>query len=98
MRYITDDLFTETVPNPVLGGFQTVLSLATAPEYRGKGIAGKLVQQLIKVCQGAKREAITLTCLENLIPFYKSHGFKNEGVSASERAGETWYNLVYEIR
>ena len=27
-RYITDDLFKTTVPNPTTGGFQTVLSLA----------------------------------------------------------------------
>ena len=93
-RYIHDDLFTQSQPNPATGGFCAILSLAVAPEYQGKGIAGKLLEELISQCRTAKRDGITLTCLENLIPFYEKHGFKNEGVSASEHAGEIWYNLV----
>lgn len=96
-RYIHDDLFTQSKPNPSAGGFCAILSLAVAPEYQGKGIAGALLQELIRQCKASQRDGITLTCLANLIPFYEKNGFKNEGVSASEHAGETWYNLVMEL-
>ncbi len=96
-RYIHDDLFKKSRANPPHGGFCAILSLAVAPECRGMGIAGQLLQQLINQSRNACREGITLTCLENLIPFYEKHGFKNEGISDSQHAGETWYNLVIEL-
>ncbi|MBH5328971.1 GNAT family N-acetyltransferase [Eikenella sp. S3360] len=96
-RYIHDELFKKSRANPPQGGFCAILSLAVAPECRKAGIAGQLLQQLIRQCRAAQREGITLTCLENLIPFYEKHGFQNEGISDSQHAGETWYNLVAEL-
>ena len=52
-RYITDDLFKTTVPNPTTGGFQTVLSLAVHPDYRGKGISTLLLNELARVSRAA---------------------------------------------
>lgn len=96
-RYITDDLFSQSSPNPATGGVQTVLSLAVHPDYRGLGVARALVERLIGHCQTVQREAISLTCLANLVPFYEDLGFVNEGESASEHGGEVWYNLVREL-
>ena len=93
-RYISDGLFAQSRPNPATGGFQTILSLATHPDLRSQGIASRLLEELAASCRRKQREGITLTCLENLIPFYQKHGYANEGVSASEHAGEVWYNLV----
>ena len=96
-RYITDDLFKTTVPNPATGGFQTVLSLAVHPNYRGKGISTLLLNELARVSRAAKRQAITLTCLAELVPYYEKNGYVNEGVSESQHAGEVWYNLVLAL-
>ena len=96
-RYITDDLFKTTVPNPATGGFQTVLSLAVHPDYRGKGISTLLLNELARVSRAAKRQAITLTCLAELVPYYEKNGYVNEGVSESQHAGEVWYNLVLPL-
>ena len=52
-RYITDDLFKTTVPNPTTGGFQTVLGLAVHPDYRGKDISTLLLNELARVSRAA---------------------------------------------
>ncbi|WP_430487781.1 GNAT family N-acetyltransferase [Priestia flexa] len=96
-RYLTDDLFEKTNLNPKEGGFQSVLSLVVHPDYRGQGIARKLLQELEAVCVNRKREGITLTCLEELVPFYEENGYYNEGKSNSTHAGEVWFNLVKEM-
>lgn len=96
-RYLTDDLFEKTNLNPKEGGFQSVLSLVVHPDYRGQGVARKLLKELEAVCVNRKREGITLTCLEELVPFYEESGYCNEGKSNSTHAGEVWFNLVKEL-
>ncbi len=93
-RYIRDELFKELNPNPATGGHQTVLGLAVHPTHRKHGIGRLLLTQLENVARSAQRETVTLTCLEDRVPFYASLGYVNEGVSASAHAGEVWFNMV----
>ncbi|MGV0167447.1 GNAT family N-acetyltransferase [Furfurilactobacillus sp. WILCCON 0119] len=93
-RYLTDELYEQAQPNQETDDYQTVLSLAVHPDYQGHGIAGELLTQFTALAAKAKRKAVTLTCLERLVPFYEAHGFVNEGRSESDHAGEHWYNLV----
>lgn len=97
-RYLADDLFETSHPNISTDEYQTVLSLVVHPVFQGLGIGGKLLDELAMVAKGQGRKAVTLTCLKELIPFYERHGYVNEGVSASDHAGETWYNMVRELR
>jgi ribosomal protein S18 acetylase RimI-like enzyme len=96
-RYLTDDLFTETKPNRKSDKYQSVLSLAVAPAYQNQGIASHLLDELKVVAKEQKRRAITLTCLSNLISFYTENGFITAGVSKSEHAGETWYDMLFAL-
>lgn len=96
-RYLTDDLFEHVTENSVAGGFQSVLSLAVSPDYRGQGIAGQLLNELADVAKKAKRKAVTLTCLDRLVAFYEQHGYTDEGISSSNHGGETWHNMVLGI-
>lgn len=95
-RYLTDDLFDQSQANPELGGYQSVLSLAVAPAHRQAHIATRLLTELAKESQAHQRLGITLTCLRRLVPFYEKNGYRNEGVSQSQHAGEVWYNLVLD--
>lgn len=97
-RYINDDLFTQVEANSVDAPYIAILSLAVAPNFRGQGIGGQLLAQLDQVAVRQHRQGITLTCLKRLVSFYQVHGYKNEGVADSHHAGETWYNLVKELR
>ncbi|MGG0658668.1 GNAT family N-acetyltransferase [Rummeliibacillus pycnus] len=95
--FITDDLFSETKENPENGGVQSILGLAVHPTHRKKGIATILLSYLEKEAALKNRSAVTLTCLESLIPFYEKHGYKNDGVSESEHGGEEWYNMTKKL-
>ncbi|GAT18199.1 GNAT family acetyltransferase [Secundilactobacillus silagincola] len=96
-RYLTDDLYDHLTTNNSTDRYQTVLSLAVAKDARGKGLGSKLLTKLADVARIQNREAITLTCLAKLVPFYERNGYVNEGVSASTHAGETWYNMIKSL-
>lgn len=97
-RYLHDDLFEKTVENPAIGGYQTILSLVVDPQFQKFGIATKLLTELEDISRNKKRDGITLTCLKSLVPFYEKNGYKLEGVSDSQHAGETWYNMVLDLK
>ncbi|GAK47296.1 acetyltransferase [Secundilactobacillus oryzae JCM 18671] len=96
-RHLTDDLFETSQPNKPNDPYIAILSLVVIPEFQGQGIASQLLTEIETVAKAQGRKAISLTCLEKLIPFYERNGYVNEGESASTHAGETWFNLVKEI-
>ena len=96
-RYLTDALFDKSTPNSPTDRYQTVLSLAVSPDHQQGGLGSQLLTALAQVARQQHRQAITLTCLQRLVPFYERNGYVNEGVSASAHAGETWYNLVLPL-
>ncbi|WP_409174693.1 GNAT family N-acetyltransferase [Brevibacillus fortis] len=91
--FITDDLFQEIKENSASGGHQTILGLAVSPAFQKRGIASMLLTHLEASAREAGRETITLTCKENLIGYYESHDYLNNGVSSSDHAGAIWYNM-----
>lgn len=97
-RYLTDELYGHAHPNNPDDKYQAVLSLAVDPDFRHLGIGSRLLTQLSHVATTQKRAAITLTCLQNLVPFYERNGYHNEGVSNSSHAAETWFNMVLPLR
>ncbi|MGG4453351.1 GNAT family N-acetyltransferase [Brevibacillus porteri] len=96
--FITDDLFQEIKENPASGGHQTILGLAVSPTFQKRGIASMLLTHLEASAKVAGRETITLTCKENLIGYYESHGYFNNGVSSSDHAGAIWYNMSKSLQ
>lgn len=96
-RYLTDELFEKSTPNSPTDRYQTVLSLAVGLDHQQGGLGSQLLTAFAQVARQQHRQAITLTCLQRLVPFYERNGYVNEGVSASAHAGETWYNLVLTL-
>ena len=75
------------------GKWQMIFSVVTDPEFRGCGVASRLMEKVVADCREEKRAGIVLTCKERLIPFYSRFGFKDEGVSASEHGGVVWHEM-----
>ncbi|WP_125582105.1 GNAT family N-acetyltransferase [Levilactobacillus cerevisiae] len=96
-RYLTDALFDQSTPNNATDAYQTILSLAVSPAHQKEGLGSQLLTALAQVARQQHRQAITLTCLKRLVSFYERNRYRNEGVSASAHAGETWYNLVLPL-
>ena len=96
-RYIEDEMYELTDSHNERGAYQSVYGLDVLPEYRGRGLAHKLMAQLIDQAKKEGRRGVTLTCLDEKIGFYETMGFKNEGVSASSHGGVVWNNMILEF-
>lgn len=94
---ITDDLFTTSQPNSAAAPYIAILSLAVAPDLQHHGIGRQLLAKMTDVARKQKRIAITLTCLQRLIPFYEHAGFHNDGQAVSTHAGEVWFNMTKAV-
>lgn len=70
-----------------------IFGLDVLPEYRCKGIAGKLIKYFIQKSKSDGRKTVILTCKENLIHYYEGFGFKNLGISESVHGGAQWYDM-----
>ena len=76
-----------------------LIGLAVLPEYRGRGLAGELMERFVSGA-GARQKACgwaILTCHEELVPFYEKMGFTDLGLSASAWGNEAWHEMRRSI-
>jgi len=92
--YVEDWMYEDTPENLSEGGHQIIFTIAVDPQYRGQRVGSKLLDAMAENAQKYQRQSISLTSLEQNVPFYFKNGFENEGVADSEHADEVWYNLV----
>lgn len=96
-RYIEDDMFSDTSFHNPDNGYQAVFGLDVLPEYRNRGVAGKLLSTFIEAAKLRNKRAVVLTCKEHLLGYYKSFGFENLGISNSEHGNAVWYDCILEF-
>jgi len=61
-----------------------LLSICVLPDYKGTGVAGKLIESFQLACAAEGYERLTLSVLsENnrAVAFYKKHGWRQSGIS-----------------
>lgn len=90
---LDDEMFADASMHKKDGAWQMIFGVETLPEYRGRGYAAELMQQVIADTKKAGRKGLMLTCKEALIPFYEQFGYVNEGKSASTHGGAVWYDM-----
>lgn len=93
-QVIYDELFHNTQGHRPDGKNLAVFGLDVVPEYRKQGIAIALMENFIKVAKNNGKEKVILTCKEQLICYYESFGFKNDGVSNSAHGGAQWFDMT----
>ena len=76
-----------------------IFGLNTLPEYRNRGVGGKLIEAFIDLAREEKRKGVILTCKEEKIHYYAKFGFLNEGESESDHGGAKWYQMriVFQV-
>lgn len=94
---IYDELFTNASLHVPTGQYQVILTLEVLPEYRGQGIAEKLLNHMIEISRSDGRKGVILTCKKHLIKYYEKFGFKNKGISQSKLGGAVWYDMILEF-
>ncbi|ORX85345.1 NH2-acetyltransferase [Anaeromyces robustus] len=92
---LPDELYHDVSLHKPDGDYQTVFGLDVIPEYRHQGVAGHLMEYLIKLSKLRGKKGMVLTCKDHLIHFYEKFGFKHQGVSNSTHGGSVWNDMVY---
>ncbi|MCY7023935.1 MULTISPECIES: GNAT family N-acetyltransferase [Streptococcus] len=95
-RYLTDDLFSKVGANPPEGGFIAVQSLSIHPDFQRQGVGTLLLAALKETAVQQNRQGISLTCHDELIPYYEMNGFVHERISDSTHGGAIWSDMVWE--
>ena len=94
---IHDEMFADTSWHNPDGDYQSIFGLVVIPEYRGKGVARKLMDALIERTRSRGKKGLILTCKEPLINFYSAFGYENRGMSGSNHGDAVWYDMTLKF-
>lgn len=96
-RRITDNMYKDASLHDENGEWQAIFGVNTLPEYRKRGYAAMIMEQVIADSKKQGRKGCILTCKNELIPYYEKFGYKNKGISQSKLGGIVWYDMRLEF-
>lgn len=92
-----DEFFTDISLHDPAGKNVMLLGLDVRPEYRGQGLAHRIMNEYSVRERRRGRHALYLTCHEILVPMYETMGFTDLGLSGSVWGGVRWNDMVMEL-
>ncbi|MDL2294120.1 GNAT family N-acetyltransferase [Ruminococcaceae bacterium OttesenSCG-928-D13] len=90
---IRDEMFENANLHDESGAWQAIFGVGTAPEYRRRGLAAKVMEHAIAEAKRQGRKGCVLTCKAHLVHYYEKFGYVNAGLSASTHGGAVWYDM-----
>ncbi len=94
---LRDEMFEDASLHQKDGKWQMIFSVSTRPEYRNRGVAQAILNQVIVEAKENNRKGLVLTCKDRLVHYYEKFGFVNEGISSSTHGGVIWYDMRLEL-
>lgn len=94
---IRDIMFEDASMHDENGQWQAIFGVNTLPEYRQRGLAEKVMNEVIADAKREGRKGCILTCKDKLLHYYEKFGFKNCGISQSVHGGTIWYDMKLEF-
>lgn len=96
---LTDEMYENAAMHNESGKWQMIFGINTLPEYRRRGLAGALINEMIAEARRQGRDGLVLTCKDRLVHYYAKFGFLNEGVSGkSTHGGAVWNQMRLTFR
>lgn len=96
---LTDQMYENAAMHSESGKWQMIFGVNTLPEYRRRGLAGTLINEMIAEAKRQGRDGLVLTCKDRLVHYYAKFGFLNEGVSGkSTHGGAVWNQMRLTFR
>lgn len=96
---LTDQMYENAAMHSESGKWQMIFGVNTLPEYRRRGLAGTLINEMIAEARRQGRDGLVLTCKDRLVHYYAKFGFLNEGVSEkSTHGGAVWNQMRLTFR
>ena len=91
---LTDDLYDDAGRHDESGAWQMIFGVDTAPAYRRRGYAARLLERAIDDARAQGRRGLVLTCKERMVRYYARFGFIDEGVTEkSTHGGAVWRQM-----
>ena len=90
---LRDEMYENAALHREDGAWQMIFGVNTLPRYRRQGCAARVMERVIADARAQGRKGCVLTCKDQLIRYYETFGFRNEGVSASTHGGVVWYDM-----
>lgn len=94
---ITDEAFKKLVGHEPDGANMVVFSLSVRPEWRGRGLARRLMERFVRESRTQGRRRVLLLCKDPLVGFYGRLGFRDGGLSVSTHGGAAWHEMRMEL-
>lgn len=96
---LTDQMYENAAMHNESGKWQMIFGVNTLPEFRRRGLAGTLINEMIAEARRQGRDGLVLTCKDRLVHYYAKFGFLNEGVSEkSTHGGAVWNQMRLTFR
>ena len=96
---LTDQMYENAAMHSESGKWQMIFGVNTLPDYRRRGLAGALINEMIAEARRQGRDGLVLTCKDRLVHYYAKFGFLNEGVSGkSTHGGAVWNQMRLTFR
>lgn len=92
-----DEFFTDAGLHDPDGKVVMLLGLDVLPEYRGQGLATRIVSEYARREKANGRKLLLLTCLEGKVKMYEGMDYENHGLANSTWGGEEWYEMGYQL-
>jgi ribosomal protein S18 acetylase RimI-like enzyme len=94
---IYDEMFHDSRHHIPDGENLSVFGLDVLPEHRKQGIAAELMNHFIQVAKNGGRKKVILTCKYQLVSYYESFGYVNDGLSSSTHGGAQWFDMTLTL-
>lgn len=90
---LRDEMYADASLHDEAGAWQMIFGVNTLPQYRRRGMAARVMERVIADAKAQGRKGCVLTCKDQLVHYYETFGFRNEGVSSSTHGGVVWYAM-----
>ena len=91
---LTDEMYADAALHDENGAWQMIFGVNTRPSHRGRGCAGRLIEQAVADARTQGRKGLVLTCTDALVSYYARFGFVDEGISENSTHGNVvWHQM-----
>jgi phosphoglycerate dehydrogenase-like enzyme/ribosomal protein S18 acetylase RimI-like enzyme len=91
---LTDEMFANAALHDRQGAWQMIFGVNTHPDYRRRGLAGRLIRRAIRDARRQGRKGLVLTCKPEKVAYYARFGFRDEGITPqSTHGGAVWHQM-----
>ncbi|MFC3940164.1 N-acetyltransferase [Pseudomonas gingeri NCPPB 3146 = LMG 5327] len=94
---MSDEAFKELIGHDPQGPHVVIMSVVVHPDYKGQGLAKRLMSAFIEQMRDLGKASIHLMCQERLVPFYQTFGFIYSKPSESDHGGMVWHEMILEL-